>query len=175
MDKIRIGKFTIEKAGGGFLRVGDIQLAPFVFQNRGRFHGKAPRPSCWEGTFGRAEPARRYFRVTVYVFRRWLVKRVFVDRETRLEGEGMEAFVDASSLSEPPFDPCHRCNPSFKRPTSLFLPSLRPASSLSYSFIIIYFHFYFIDKSPTCVQLFFLFFLNSLALACLRNFSNWEF
>lgn len=71
------GKFTIEKArggrgGGGFplpsrhRTVGTVRLQPPY-----KFHGEEDPTAILlkEGSFRRAGPARRYFRVTVYVFR----------------------------------------------------------------------------------------------------------
>lgn len=81
------------------------------------------------------------------------------------EGKGIEALVDASSLSKPPLETCPRCNPYFKRSTSLFLPSL-PTTRLPFLLIYHYlfrFLFYF-DKPWLCVHFFYFFFLNFISI-----------
>lgn len=117
------GKFTIEKARGGggerevgflFLR-GTVQLAPFVFNHRTNFmEKKTLQPFCWEReVFEGQDRLVDIFGSPCMYFVCWLV-------DWRFRIGGIEAPVDASSLSEPPLD----ATPYFKRPTSLFLPSL---------------------------------------------------
>lgn len=97
-----------------FLR-GTVQLAPFVFNHRTNFmEKKTLQPFCWEReVFEGQDRLVDIFGSPCMYFVCWLV-------DWRFRIGGIEAPVDASSLSEPPLD----ATPYFKRPTSLFLPSL---------------------------------------------------